>query len=95
MVAYKKSPNVFLFGTMMIIIFLFCGSGEARTLGYGSIKGDRIPACGYKNPNSCIKQPVNHYHRGCEKITRCARDAARYTESFNVDDDESPIINLH
>ncbi|KAG7568575.1 Rapid ALkalinization Factor [Arabidopsis thaliana x Arabidopsis arenosa] len=87
MVAYKKSPIVFLFATMMIILFMFCGSGEARTLGYGAIKGGQIP-CGYKNPNSCVKQPVNHYHRGCEKLTRCARDA----DSFHVDE---TFINLH
>ncbi|CAL9238190.1 unnamed protein product [Arabidopsis halleri] len=89
MVAYKKSPIVFLFATMMIILFMLCGSGEARTLGYGAVLGkDKIPACGYKNPNSCVKQPVNHYHRGCEKLNRCGRDA----DSFHIDE---TFINLH
>ncbi|ESQ37420.1 hypothetical protein EUTSA_v10003039mg [Eutrema salsugineum] len=86
--ASYKSLTVFLFAAMLIILLVFCGTGEARdlkdsddvtesekieSLGYGAITKDRIPSCSSKNPKECVKQPANHYSRGCEISTRCHR----------------------
>ncbi|ESQ29426.1 hypothetical protein EUTSA_v10023902mg [Eutrema salsugineum] len=88
MAASKKSLTTFLIVTMVIILSLFGGIGEAgRSLGYGAIAKDTIPGCSSTNPKSCGEVPVNKYHRGCEKSERCRSDDSifmNFTIKYNV-----------
>lgn len=80
-----KSLAFCLFATMMVILLVFCGNGEAKrienshdgieSLGYGVIAKDRILGCNFHNPKKCIKNTVNHYRRGCGYLTRCHRSS--------------------
>lgn len=72
--ACKNKLTIFVFITLMIILSVFSGMGEARTyLGYGPLTKDITPSCSSKNPKSCVKTPVHSYHEGCEISTRCKR----------------------
>ncbi|ESQ51866.1 hypothetical protein EUTSA_v10017890mg [Eutrema salsugineum] len=81
--ASYKSFTVLLFATGTIILLVLCGIGEARhmkdsdnlneSLEYGAMRKDAVPGCSFHNPKECFKIVANHYHRGCEYITRCHR----------------------
>lgn len=48
-----------------------------KYISYDTLRRDMVP-CMRPGASyySCRSAPVNHYHRGCEAITRCARDTS-------------------
>ncbi|XP_039123560.1 protein RALF-like 22 [Dioscorea cayenensis subsp. rotundata] len=56
------------------------GIEEKRYISYGALKNEAVPCstpgAPYYNCHGGGSNPANTYSRGCEIITRCARDAS-------------------
>ncbi|EOA34830.1 hypothetical protein CARUB_v10022412mg [Capsella rubella] len=72
----SKSVKFILSLVLVVFLALAATKTEAsKFIDYGDLKrGDHSRNCDRARPESCQKEQVNPYRRGCEKSQRCRSD---------------------